>query len=102
MQVILQYLYYVIRRRPLLKIILERAGMPVQVLGPYYNYIQQLKVRSTIAGGFGEEYAKPIGIPQGDPFSMMCTIRFCKIELREAFYQDFFKDVPRVSKVKVF
>ena len=33
-------------------------------------FINNIKVRNTIAGGLGEEYQKKTSIPQGDPMSM--------------------------------
>ena len=56
--------------RPLLEKVLETAGMPKEVLQAYMGFINNLSVRSTIAGGLGEEYTKATSIPQGDPMSM--------------------------------
>ena len=51
--------------------VLQQAGMPHGIRTAYVKYIDNLKVVNTVAGGIGEAYSKPTGIPQGDPFSMM-------------------------------
>ena len=57
--------------RPVVRMVLEKAGMPHGVLRAYMGYIENLEVRNTIAGGLGEAYVRPTSIPQGDPLSMM-------------------------------
>ena len=47
--------------------------MPDCIRGPYIRYISQVRVFNTISGAIGVDYSKLIGIPQGDPFSMMAT-----------------------------
>lgn len=37
----------------------------------YMNFLQDLRVQNSICDGFGELHARPKGIPQGCPFSMM-------------------------------
>ena len=49
---------------------LEIAGMPKEVLHAYMAFLNNIKVRNTVAGGLGEEYEKRTSIPQGDPMSM--------------------------------
>ena len=47
--------------------------MPRRVREPYLEFIHNLKVRNTLAGGLGQEYERATGIPQGDPLSIMST-----------------------------
>ena len=51
--------------------ILKEAGMPTAVLQPYRNFLENLEVYNTVAGGLGQPYIRPTSIPQGDPMSMM-------------------------------
>ena len=39
--------------RPLIYMILEKAGMPEQVLGAYRKFLEELTVYNTVAGGGG-------------------------------------------------
>ena len=59
--------------RPLVDRMLQAAGMPAKIRRTYVQYIDNLQVRNTVAGGLGKAYSRPTGIPQGDPFSMMVT-----------------------------
>ena len=57
--------------RTLLYRILEEAGMPKGVMNAYRNFLENLEVYNTVAGGLGQPYTKPASIPQEDPLSMM-------------------------------
>ena len=57
--------------RTLLYRLLEEAGMPKGVMNAYRNFLENLEVYNTVAGGLGQPYTKPASIPQGDPLSMM-------------------------------
>ena len=57
--------------RTLLHRILKEAGMPAAILQPYRNFLDNLEVYNTVAGGLGQPYTRPTSIPQGDPMSMM-------------------------------
>ena len=67
--------------RPLLRSILELAGMPKEVLGAYMAFI--LGVRNTVAGGLGEEYQRKTSIPQGDPMSMAVVALMMRACIKE-------------------
>ena len=60
-------------RREIIYRLLEKAGMPKQLVRTYRGFLEALTVRNTVAGGLGESYTKPTSIPQGDPMSMMVT-----------------------------
>ena len=57
--------------RQLLYMLARQAGMPQGVLDAYQRYQEALKMRNTVAGSVGKEYTKKVGIPQGDPLSML-------------------------------
>lgn len=57
--------------RPLVKSILEAAGMPVGVVSTYTKFLEKLCVCNTVGGGLGEAYTRPTSMPQGDPILMM-------------------------------
>ena len=50
---------------------MRRAGAPERIVRTYMKYQEGLKTRNTIGGALGERYGTRVGIPQGDPFSMM-------------------------------
>ena len=52
-------------RRPIVYKLLEAAGMPMQIVHSYKNFLEALTVRNTVAGGLGQSYSKPTSIPQG-------------------------------------
>ena len=68
--------------RTLLHKILEEAGMPQAVLRPYKNFLEELEVYNTVAGGLGQPYTRPTSIPQGDPMSMMIQMQRCAVKPR--------------------
>eukprot|EP00973_Karenia_brevis_P008687 1175018-Karenia_brevis.AAC.1 len=57
--------------RPLLYVILLLSGLPRQILAPYINYLENLKLHNSVAGSLGKAHWHPCGIPQGCPFSMV-------------------------------
>eukprot|EP00973_Karenia_brevis_P037047 5107313-Karenia_brevis.AAC.1 len=57
--------------RPLLYVILLIAGLPSQVLIPYINFLENLKIYNGIAGSLGRPHGHHCGIPQGCPLSMI-------------------------------
>ena len=56
--------------RKLLYKIAEAAGMPKRILDPYFNYIDNLRVRYQIGKTIGKAHTDRCSIPQGCPFSM--------------------------------
>ena len=57
-------------QRPLLLTLLMYAGVPTNIIGPYWRCIGALKYRNMVAGGLGEPYTGECSIPQGDAFNM--------------------------------
>ena len=57
--------------------------MPKEVLGAYMAFIDNLGVRSTVAGGLGEEYQRKTSIPQGDPMSMAVVALIMRAWIKE-------------------
>ena len=57
--------------RPLVYKLLEKVGLPPNILNAYVGFQEVLKAYKIIAGGVGEAYMKPISVPQWDPLSMM-------------------------------
>ena len=51
--------------------LMHAAGMPRKVVGAYKRFQEELRIRNTIGGALGNRYRARMGIPQGDPFSMM-------------------------------
>ena len=45
--------------------------MPIPIVEAYRKYQEALQMRNTVAGGIGKPYTKEVGIPQGDPLSML-------------------------------
>ena len=60
-------------QRPLLYAILEKGGHAEGNTLCLPDFQETMKIRSTVAGGLGEEYERKTSIPQGDPYSMMMT-----------------------------
>ena len=56
--------------RPLLYRVALKACMPRRVLDPYFNYIDNLKIRYQVGKTIGKEHQDRCSIPQGCPFSM--------------------------------
>ena len=56
---------------PLLYLIMDLAGMPLEVVRAYKDFQENLQCHNTLAGCIGQPYSKVASIPQGDPFSMM-------------------------------
>ena len=57
--------------RQLIYLLARCAGMPTPIIEAYRRYQEALKMRNTVAGGVGTPYGKKVGIPQGDPLSML-------------------------------
>ena len=57
--------------RALLYHILKISGMPKGIIDAYMRYQEGLKVYNSMAARLGEQHARPSGIPQGCPLSMM-------------------------------
>ena len=45
--------------------------MPENIIRTYQKFQEELAIRNIIGGALGEKYRTRVGIPQGDPFSMM-------------------------------
>ena len=58
--------------------ILEKAGMPVQLLAAYKDFLEGLELHNSIGDGLGCAYKQKTGIPQGDPFSMMVVATYLR------------------------
>ena len=56
--------------RPVLYVVLLRAGFPQHLLVAYAGMMEEMQVRNTLAGGVGRRYKRPCAIPQGCPWSM--------------------------------
>ena len=59
--------------RDLLYEVCKNAGMPPELLDAYSRYQEGLQHYNTLMGNIGRPYQKALGIPQGDPYSMMLT-----------------------------
>merc|ERR1712139_283251 len=73
--------------RALVYMLMKAAGIPTKVLDAYARFQEELKVRNTIGGGLGQKYKARMGVPQGDPFSMMAAaivMRPWAVMMREA------------------
>ena len=57
--------------RALIYMLARCAGMPAPIVEAYMRYQEKLIMRNTVAGGVGETFAKKVGIPQGEPLSML-------------------------------
>ena len=57
--------------RQLIYMLARCGGMPTPIVEAYRRYQEALQMRNTIAGGIGKPYTKVVGIPQGDPLSML-------------------------------
>ena len=49
----------------------KQAGMPPRVFYGYMRYEEALSMRNTVAGSIGQLYTEEVGMPQGDPLSML-------------------------------
>ena len=50
--------------------LLEKGGLPLEVLTAYRNFHSQVEYLNTIGNGLGGPHYEPCGIPQGCPMSM--------------------------------
>ena len=63
--------------------ILEEARLPERILAPYRKFLEKMGVHNTVAGDLGEAYDKPMGIPHGDPLSMMVTALLLRPQIEQ-------------------
>ena len=73
--------------QPLMCMTARIAGMPARILKPYIGTVGNLKIRNTLAVGYGEKHTRKRGIPQGCPFPMTLTallVRQWKLQVLRA------------------
>ena len=59
--------------RDLVYKIMRAAGMPEKILETYKKFQEELEIRSTVGRAIGQKYRSKMGVPQGDPFSMLAA-----------------------------
>ena len=57
--------------RELIYRLARASGMPEQILSAYQRSQEELRIRNVIGGMVGNRYKADLGIPQGDPLSVM-------------------------------
>jgi ribonuclease HI len=65
--------------RELLFLLAQQAGMPMRILRPYFDYIDQIEVRYQIGKYIGKPHRERCSIPQGCPFSMALIALFMRV-----------------------